>query len=100
MLHLITGMLERFDEELELIKIKKSIGKNRKNQHSNREDTLNQTIASEKNDFEGCGLEMPDLLDLKNLEYFNNWNGELRFVQNIKLRRFRKSELEPVDMET
>ena len=105
MLQLITGMLERFDEELELIKIKKSIGKNRKNQHSNREDTLNQTIASEKNDFEGCGLEMPDLLDPNNFKYFSNWNGELRFVQNIKLRRFRRSELEmsdtnPKEMET
>ena len=32
-------------------------------------------------------------LDPENLEYLRNWNGELRFVQNIKVRRFRKSEL-------
>lgn len=97
---LISGMLSRFDEELEQINLKKSIGKNRKNQHSNREDQITQTIKSEKSDFEGCGLELPDLLDPDNLEYFNNWNGELKFVQNIKLRRFKKSEFDVDSMET
>ena len=31
--------------------------------------------------------------DSKALEYFQDWNGELRFVQNIKVRRFKKKEL-------
>ena len=44
MLTLITGMLARFDEEMEQIQLKKSIGKNRRNQHSNREDVIRQTI--------------------------------------------------------
>ena len=44
MLLLISGMLARFDEELEQIQLKKSIGKNRRNQHSNREDVIRQTI--------------------------------------------------------
>ena len=98
LLELIEGMLSRFDEELQQIEIKRSIGgKNRRNQHSSREDAIRQTLESEKSDFEGCGLEMPDLLDPANFKYFSNWNGELRFVQNIKLRRFRKSELEISD---
>lgn len=100
MLQLITGMLGRFDEEMELINLKKSIGKNRRNQHSNREDTILQTVGAERSDFEGCGLEMPDLYDPDNYKYFSNWNGELKFVQNIKLRRYKKSELEPAEMET
>ena len=105
-MELIEGMMSRFDEELEQIEIKKSIGgKNRRNQHSSREDAIRQTLESEKSDYEGCGLEMPDLLDPNNFKYFSNWNGELRFVQNIKLRRFRRSELEmsdtnPKEMET
>ena len=94
MLELIEGMLSRFDEELQQIEIKKSIGKNRRKQHSSREDAIRQTMMTEKSDFEGCGLEMPDLLDQDNFKYFSNWDGELRFVQNIKLRRFRKSQLE------
>lgn len=31
--------------------------------------------------------------DAKSLEYFRDWNGELRFVQNIKVRRFKKKDL-------
>merc|ERR1719508_683020 len=39
MLELVTGLLSRFDEELEQINIKNSIGgKNRRKQHSSREE--------------------------------------------------------------
>ncbi len=31
--------------------------------------------------------------DAKSLEYFRDWNGELRFVQNIKVRRYKKKDL-------
>ena len=52
-------------------------------------------MRTEREEFEGCGLEMPDLADADNLNYLTNeWGGELRFVQNIKLRRFRKEELD------
>ena len=27
------------------------------------------------------------------MEYFRDWNGELRFIQNIKVRRFKKKDL-------
>lgn len=45
--------------------------------------------------------EIPDLSCPKNLEYLRLWDGELRFIQNINLRRFRKKELmaPPVDDE-
>merc|ERR1719508_246112 len=101
MLELVTGLLSRFDEELEQINIKNSIGgKNRRKQHSSREDAINHTLAVEKSDFEGCGIEMPDLFDAANLSYFTAWNGEVRFVQNIKLRRVRRAELESAETET
>ena len=94
LLGLVEGMLSRFDDELQQIKLKKSIGgKNRRNQHSNREDAISLAKKTELSDFNGCGIELPDLLDLENLAYFLNWNGELRFVQNIKLKRFRRSDL-------
>ena len=98
LLELIEGLLSRFDEELQQIEIKKSIGgKNRRSQHSAREDAITLTLNTEKSDFEGCGLEMPDLLDPENFKYFTNWNGELRYVQNIKLKRFRRCDLEASD---
>jgi hypothetical protein len=97
MLALAQGLLARFDDELEQIKIKNSIGggqKNKRKQHSAREDAIGLAVKTETSDFEGCGLELPDLFDLENLEYFRNWEGEVRFVQNIKLRRFKKADLE------
>ena len=36
---------------------------------------------------------MPNLLDEQTLKYFKEWNGELRFVQNIDMKRFRKNDL-------
>ena len=59
-----------------------------------------ETLAVEKAEFDGCGLEMPDLGDEANFRYFLNWNGELRIVQNIKLRRYRRKELEGESMES
>ena len=95
-LTLVNGFLSRFDDELEQIKIKNSIGgkNSKRKQHSAREDAINLAIKMEKSDFDGCGLELPDLLEPENLEYFRNWEGEVRYVQNIKLCRLRRADLE------
>ena len=94
---LVQGFLTRFDEEVAQIKLKQSIGGNQKNrrlQHSARMDAIELTTKTELSDFNGCGLELPDFFDQKTLEYFRGWEGEVRYVQNIKLKRFRKSDLE------
>lgn len=94
---LVQGFLTRFDDEVAQIKLKQSIGGNQKNrrlQHSARMDAIELTTKTELSDFNGCGLELPDFFDQKTLEYFRGWEGEVRFVQNIKLKRFRKSDLE------
>jgi len=54
-------------------------------------------LAAEEVEF---GLEMPDLGDEANYRYFLNSNGELRIVQKIKLRRYRRKELEGESMES
>jgi len=94
MLQLIEGILTRFDEEIEQIKLKNSIGKSRKHQHSSRLDAIELAVKADTSDLATCGLEMPDLFDAKNLRYFREWEGELRFVQNISLKRFRRADLE------
>ena len=94
---LVQGFLTRFDDEVAQIKLKQSIGGNQKNrrlQHSARMDAIELTTKTELSDFNGCGLELPDFFDQKTLEYFRGWEGEVRYVQNIKLKRFRKSDLE------
>ena len=96
MLELAEGYLARFEDELEQIRLKNSIGgskHNKKSHYASRMDAIKLTVKTETDEFEGCGLEMPNLLDKETLTYFRDWNGELRFIQNINLKRFRKSDL-------
>ncbi len=99
MLSLATAFLTRFEEELEQINLKNSVGgnKGKRNSHAPRVDLIRHTIEREREEFEGCGLEMPDLLDAENARRFREWEGELRFVQNIKMKRFSKKQLEQTE---
>ncbi|OWR54888.1 hypothetical protein KGM_206829 [Danaus plexippus plexippus] len=36
---------------------------------------------------------MPDLMDAQQMEVLMNWNGELRFLQNFKLKRIARKHL-------
>ncbi|CAG9766795.1 unnamed protein product [Ceutorhynchus assimilis] len=90
---LILKYLGRFDDELEQIKLKHSIGQRKNRQHANREDIINMTVKGEKEEFKTCGIELCDLLNPVQLKQLKNWNGELRFLQNFKLRRFSLSFL-------
>lgn len=86
--------LNRFQEELDQIDIVKSIGQRQGQQHISRKTAINMTTEKEKRDFEGPGFEVPDLVNGKHLEIFKKWNGELRYLQNIKLRKSFKTDLD------
>ncbi|XP_045771062.1 translation machinery-associated protein 16 homolog [Maniola jurtina] len=92
-LGLIETYLARFDEELEQISLKNSIGRRKSRQHASREDVINITKKRECEEFATCGLEMPDLMDVKQMEVLRNWNGELRFLQHFKLKRVTRKHL-------
>lgn len=92
-LNLIETYLARFDEELEQIALKNSIGQRKSRQHASREDVINITKKRELEEFESCGLEMPDLMDAQQMEVLRNWNGELRFLQHFKLKRVARKHL-------
>lgn len=92
-LRLVETYLARFDEELEQIKLKNSIGKRKGRQHASREDVINITKKREVEEFETCGLEMPDLMDVQQVEVLRNWNGELRYLQHFKLKRIARKHL-------
>ncbi|CAH0402932.1 unnamed protein product [Chilo suppressalis] len=92
-LELILSYLERFDEELQQIALKNSIGHRRNRQHASREDIINITKKREQEEFDTCGLEMPDLMDRQQIEVIRNWNGELRYLQHFKLKRIARKHL-------
>ncbi|XP_013195182.1 translation machinery-associated protein 16 homolog [Amyelois transitella] len=92
-LELMESYLARFDEELEQIALKNSVGQRKNRQHASREDIINITKKKEHEEFESCGLEMPDLMNAQQMEVLKSWNGELRFIQHFKLRRIARKHL-------
>ena len=94
---LIEAYINRNEDELEQIILKNSIGSGqfkKRNQYSSRKDAIDFSKKIESEEFNGCGLEVPDLFDENNLMKFLEWNGELRFVQNFTLKRYTKTFLE------
>ena len=90
---MVTDYLERFNEELEQINIVNSVGNRQSKQHVARETAIRFTLERETVEFEGVGIEVPDLINGKNLNYFRSWTGEVRYFPNIKLRKIKKSDL-------
>ncbi|CAH1400388.1 unnamed protein product [Nezara viridula] len=85
--------LSRFDEELEQIAIKHSIGQRQNRQHASREDVIKMTIKRDFEEYNTCGIEMVDVLNKKQLKMFREWDGEMGFLNQFNIRRFSKSFL-------
>ncbi|XP_011334118.1 translation machinery-associated protein 16 [Ooceraea biroi] len=89
---LLLKYIGRNDEELEQITLKHSIGR-RNRQHASREDIIRMTKKREQEEFNTCGIEIPDILIATQCEMLRSWNGELRLLPNFKFRRFGKKHL-------
>ncbi|XP_016915709.1 translation machinery-associated protein 16 homolog [Apis cerana] len=90
---LLETYITRHDEEMEQILIKRSISYKRNKQHASREDILRMTREKEQEEYDTCGIEIPDILNPTQCEMLRNWNGELRYMTNFKFRRFGKKHL-------
>ena len=86
--------MARFDHELAQIKLKNSVGNRNRKQHVSRLDAIELAQKTERQEFTTCGLEMPDLLEKDSLEQLLAWNGELRYVQNFKMKKFSDNYLQ------
>ncbi|KAF4525261.1 hypothetical protein B566_EDAN012796 [Ephemera danica] len=91
---LIELYLKRFDEELEQIALKHSIGQRKGRQHASREDIIRLTLTQEREEFHTCGIECPDVMNTAQLTMLRKWGGELRYLQKFKLKRFSKKVLQ------
>lgn len=90
----LTGKyLDRFKEELEQIVIVNAVGNRQSKQHQARETAIRFTEERENGEFDSVGVEVPDLVNGKNLEYFRNWSGEIRYFPNIKLKKSKRLDL-------
>ncbi|XP_076765966.1 translation machinery-associated protein 16 [Xylocopa sonorina] len=90
---LLEMYIARNDEEMEQIVIKRSIGGRRNRQHASREDVIRMTKEREQEEYDTCGIEIPDILNTSQCNMLRNWDGELKYLTNFKFRRFGKKHL-------
>lgn len=93
-LELCDKYLHRFDEEIEQIKLKQSISKNRSHQHFSRESAIKMTLDKEISDFNGGGLPLLDLTDPVQFKTFKEWNGNAMSLQHLKMELISKKFIE------
>jgi translation machinery-associated protein 16 len=90
---LIELYLQRFDEELEQINIKRAINPKRQNNVS-RESVIKITLEKDVNDFNGGGIELPNLCDPVEFKAFQDWDGDSSQIHNLKLMFISKKLLQ------
>uniref|UniRef100_A0A8C5RN94 Translation machinery-associated protein 16 n=1 Tax=Laticauda laticaudata TaxID=8630 RepID=A0A8C5RN94_LATLA len=90
---LVENYLQRFRDELEQIELHNSIKGRQSRQHSSRETVIKQTMERERQQFEGYGIEIPDIVNCKHLRYFRDWDGDLKKLPNIKMRKLSSKDV-------
>jgi len=88
---LIERYLHRFDQELEQINEQNSIKGRQGRVHASREDALNTIIERERELYNTCGIELPDLTSAKTLAQFKDWNCDVAGLKLMKMRKFNSS---------
>ncbi|XP_061162273.1 translation machinery-associated protein 16-like [Saccostrea echinata] len=91
---LVNEYLQRFDAELEQIDIMRNVGKRQGNPHSARENAIKVTTERERRQIDEGSFEVPHIFNAKNLALFRAWNGEIKYVKNIKLSKICSKDLE------
>ncbi|MCJ8749228.1 hypothetical protein PDJAM_G00173930 [Pangasius djambal] len=91
---IIERYLHRFDGELEQIELANSIKGRQGRVHVSRETVIKQTMERERALYEGHGFEIPDIINSKHLKTFREWNGDLKKLPNIKMRKVSAKGLE------
>ncbi|XP_017263408.1 translation machinery-associated protein 16 [Kryptolebias marmoratus] len=84
---IIERYLHRFDSELEQIELTNGIKGRQGRLHGAREAAIKQTMEREREQYEGVGFEIPDIVNTKHLKTFREWTGDLKKLPNIKLRK-------------
>lgn len=62
--------------------------------HGAREAVIKQTMEREREQYEGAGFEIPDIINGKHLKTFREWSGDLKKLPNIKLRKVSNNGLD------
>ncbi|XP_037546418.1 translation machinery-associated protein 16 [Nematolebias whitei] len=91
---IIERYLHRFDSELEQIELVNGIKGRQGRLHGAREAVIKQTLEREREQYDGVGFEIPDIINAKHLKTFREWTGDLKKLPNIKLRKVSSKDLD------
>ncbi|KAM5174514.1 translation machinery-associated protein 16 [Callospermophilus lateralis] len=92
---LVERYLNRFSSELEQIELHNSIKDRQGRRHFSRETVIKQMMERERQQYEGYGLEIPDILNANNLKTFREWDFDLKKLPNIKMRKLCANDAVP-----
>ncbi|XP_032719487.1 translation machinery-associated protein 16 isoform X3 [Lontra canadensis] len=92
---LIERYLNRFSSELEQIELHNSIKDRQGRRHYSRETVIKQTMERERQQYEGYGLDIPDIINAGNLRTFREWDFDLKKLPNIKMRKICANDAVP-----
>ncbi|XP_060688844.1 translation machinery-associated protein 16 [Hemiscyllium ocellatum] len=84
---IIEKYLHRFDSELEQIELANTIKSRQGRQHEAREAVLKHSIERERTLYEENGIEIPDIINTKHLKVFREWDGDLKKLPNMKMKK-------------
>ncbi|EHB15225.1 hypothetical protein GW7_20786 [Heterocephalus glaber] len=84
---LIERYLNRFSSELEEIKLHNSVKDMQGRSHQAPGTVIKQRMECERQQKEGYGLEIPDILYASSLKTFREWDLDLQKLPNIKMRK-------------
>ena len=99
MMDLVLLYRSRFDDELEQINLVQTVGNrpSQPRQHAAREAAIALAKEDETNQFQGSGIEIPDLINKKHLENFKKWDGDPKHIQNLKLKKITQLDLDKLE---
>ncbi|ETE65209.1 hypothetical protein L345_09021 [Ophiophagus hannah] len=92
---LVENYLQRFRDELEQIELHNSIKGRQSRQHSSRETVIKQTMERERQQYEGYGIvgEINIMDRFREAVYGKDWDGDLKKLPNIKMRKLSSKDL-------
>merc|ERR1711915_537674 len=93
MLHVIETYFARFVNEMDQISTLQSFPKRHGRQNAARQDAISMTIAQEREEFEGVGIEFPDVIHRAGFAALKKWRGDLKELPNLILKKFKRQDL-------
>merc|ERR1711915_569092 len=93
MLHVIEVYFARFVNEMDQISMIQSFPKRHGRQNAARQDAISMTIAQEREEFEGAGIEFPDVIHLAGFAALRKWRGDVKDLPNLVLKKYKRQDL-------